>query len=320
MTLVDSIVAAAGRIGPSIRETPLLLSPGISEVVGTRVFLKCENLQVTGSFKARGAVNKILGLTPAERSRGVVTASSGNHGVATAYAGQRAQLVPTVYLPENAAPMKVAKIKKLGATVVFFGKDSGLSEIEARRVADRTGQVYVSPYNDLDIVAGQGTIGLELAAQCPTLGAAIIAVGGGGLIGGIATYLDHAIPAALVIGSSPKNSSVMVESVRQGKIVDPPSLPTLSDGTAGGVEPGTLTLELCQRLVDDYDLPTEEEIAEAMRLVFESERLLVEGSAGVAVATAIRLKDRLRGLDVVIVLCGGNVSADTWCQVVRSGR
>lgn len=317
--LVDRITVAAGRIRPFARETPLLLSPGLSELIGTKVYLKCENLQVTGSFKARGALNKLLALGADDRRRGVVTASSGNHGVATAYAGRQAGIVPTVYLPENAAPMKIAKIKQFGANVVFFGNDSGLSELEARRVAEETGQVYVSPYNDLDIVAGQGTIALELTRQCPGLGAVIVSVGGGGLIGGIASYLDRMMPGTLVLGSSPRHSCVMAESVRQGRVLDLPSLPTLSDGTAGGVEPGTVTFDMCRTLIDEWDLPDEAAIAEGMRLAFEAERLVVEGSAGVAIATALRKKELLGGREVAIVMCGGNVGLKTWSDAVGAG-
>ncbi len=316
MNLVGAIVDAAERIRPHVRETPMLESPGVSDLVGAGVFLKLENLQITGSFKARGALNKVLGLTAEERARGVVTASSGNHGAAVANAGRVAGLVPTVFLPENAAPIKVDKIRNLGAKVEFFGDDSGLTEVHARRVAAETGQVYLSPYNDLEVVAGQGTIGLEILAQYPEVNAVIVAVGGGGLIGGIASYLKALRPGMLVIGSSPKNSCVMAESIRQGKILDLPSLPTLSDGTAGGVEAGAVTFELCRTLIDEFDLPDEAEIAAGMRIAFEAERLMVEGAAGVAIATAIRQRERLAGKQVAIVLCGGNVSPAAWCSAV----
>jgi threonine dehydratase len=320
MSLVGPILTAAERIGPHLRETPCLESPLISEAVGTRTFLKLENLQVTGSFKARGALNKILGLSPAERERGVVTASSGNHGAAVANAGRRAGLVPTVFLPENAAPIKVEQIRRLGARVEFFGEDSGLTEVHARRVAAERGQVYVSPYNDLEVVAGQGTIGVELLAQCPSVSAVVISVGGGGLIGGIASYLKALRPGILVIGSSPKHSPVMAESVRRGRLLELPSLPTLSDGTAGGVEPGAVTFELCRDLVDQYDLPDEAEIAAGMRLAFEAERLVVEGAAGVAIATALRIRERLAGRDVGILICGANVDPARWCAAVSEPR
>jgi threonine dehydratase len=316
MTLVDRIAAAEQRIRGQVRETPLMLCPSLSAETGGRVFLKLENLQLTGSFKVRGALNKMLSLSAADRARGVVTASSGNHGAAVAYAGGLAGVVPTVYLPQNAVPSKVAKIRKLGARVQFFGDDSGLAEVEARRVSERTGQVYLSPYNDWDVVAGQGTIGAELLRQCPSLSAAIISIGGGGLIGGIATWLKAHRPEFLVIGSSPRNSCVMVESVRQGRILDLPSLPTLSDGTAGGVEAGALTFDLCRDLIDHYDLPDETDIAAALRLLFEEERLVVEGAAAVAVATLRRHPELVAGRDVAVVLCGGNIGADVWCGAV----
>ena len=317
MNLVDRIGAAEQRIRAHVRETPLVLCPSLSEETGGRVFLKLENLQLTGSFKVRGALNKMLSLSAEDRARGVVTASSGNHGAAVAYAGGLAGVVPTVYLPENAAPSKVAKIRQLGARIEFFGNDSGLAEVEARRVSERTGQVYLSPYNDWDVVAGQGTIGIELLRQCPTLGAVVVSVGGGGLIGGIATWLKAHRPEFLVIGSSPKNSCVMVESVDHGEILDIPSLPTLSDGTAGGVESGAITFELCRDLVDQYDLPEESDIESALRLLFDEERLVVEGAAAVAVATLRRHPERVTGRDVAVVLCGGNIGVDVWCRAVR---
>ncbi len=317
MNLVELIADAERRIRPHVRETPLFLCPSLSDEIGARVFLKLENQQLTGSFKARGALNKMLALSDEERAPGVITASSGNHGAAVAYAGKLAGVVPTVYLPENAAPTKVAKIRKLGARLVFFGSDSGLSEVEARRVGLETGQVYLSPYNDWDVVAGQGTIGIELLRQCPTLGAVVVSIGGGGLIGGIAGWLKAHQPGVVVIGSSPRNSCVMVESVRQGQILDLPSLPTLSDGTAGGVEVGTLTLDLCRDLVDHYDLPEEAEIESALRLLFEEERLVVEGAAAVAVATLRRHPELVAGRDVAVVLCGGNIGLDVWCRAVK---
>lgn len=320
MTLFPEILAAAHRIRPFVRETPLLKSAGLSELIGASVWLKLENLQVTGSFKARGALNKVLGLTAADRAKGIVTASSGNHGAAVANAGRHAGVVPTVFLPTTAAPIKIATIEKLGARVEFAGDDSGVTEIHARGVAERSGQVYVSPYNDPDVVAGQGTIGVELLAQCPDLDAVVISVGGGGLIGGIASYLKAVRPTISVLGSSPANSCVMVESIRAGSVLDLPSLPTLSDGTAGGVEIGTITFPMCQRLVDHYDLPSEDEIAAAMRLLFEDERLICEGAAAVSLATAIRCRDQLAGRQVAIVVCGGNVDVPTWCEVMRGAR
>lgn len=316
MTIADRIREAERRIRAHVRETPLLFSPSLTALAGARIFLKLENLQHTGSFKVRGALNKMLALSPDDRARGIVTASTGNHGAATAYAGRLAGVTPTVFVPHGASPSKVERIKRLGGLVEFYGDDSGETEVHARQVAGSSGRVFLSPYNDWDVMAGQGTIAIELARQAPALAAVVVAVGGGGLIGGIASYLKATRPDVEIIGCSPRNSAVMAASVRAGRILELPSEPTLSDGTAGGVEAGAITFEACRDLVASYDLVDEREIAAAMRLAFEEERLLIEGAAGVAVASGLRSGRRWQGRDVAVVLCGGNIGLDVWCRVV----
>ena len=317
MSFTNRVLAAEQRIRPHIRETPLFESPGLSALAGTRIWLKLENLQITGSFKLRGALSKMLTLSDADKARGVVTASTGNHGAATAYAGRIAGIVPTVFVPHGAAPSKVARIRSLGGRVEFHGEDSADTERHARVVADRTGQVFVSPYNDWDVMAGQGTIGVELLRQCPGLDAVVVAVGGGGLIGGIAGYLAANRPSVEVIGCQPVNSAVMAKSVEAGRMLDLPSLPTLSDGTAGGVEQDTITFELCRTAVQRYDLVDEGAIEEGVRLAFREEGLVVEGAAGLAVASALRVAPGLSGRQIAVVLCGGNIGADAWCGVMQ---
>jgi threonine dehydratase len=317
VSLADRVREAERRIRPHARETPLLHSAALSERVGGRVFLKLESLQHTGSFKLRGALNKLLGLAPEERARGVVTASTGNHGAATAFAGRLTGIVPTVFVPHSAVPTKIDRIRRLGATVELFGTDSAETELHARAVAARSDRIFLSPYNDWDVVAGQGTIAVELERQCPEIGAVIVALGGGGLIGGIAGYLDQVRPSARVVACSPENSAVMAASIRAGRILDLPSRPTLSDGTAGGVEPGAITFDLCRELIDDVDLVTEAEIAAAMRLAFEEEGLVIEGAAGVAIASVLTRPERFAGQDVVVVICGGNVQLESWIRVVE---
>ena len=310
MTLPAAIEAAARRIAPHARRTPLLHSLGLSRITGADVYLKLESLQYTGSFKARGALNKVLGLTEADRCRPIVTASTGNHGAAVAYALSRVGLRGTVWVPETCDPAKVSRIEALGGTVRYHGTDSAESEAEARRAAAADGGVYISPYNDLDVVAGQGTVGLEITARLPGADAVYVAVGGGGLISGIAGWLRSRSPDTAIVGVSPRNSCVMVESVRRGEIVTLPSRPTLSDGTAGGVEPGAITFPWCRDLVSDYDLVDEPAIADAMRLMAEEEHLVVEGAAGVAVASMLAQAERWRGRRVVVVICGGNVGSE----------
>ena len=306
--LVQQIIDAEARIRAHVRETPIVHSPALSEATGAEVWLKCENLQVTGSFKVRGATNRLLALSRDERRGGVVAASSGNHGVAVAHAGAALGIPVTVYVPDFVSPAKAAAMKRLRANVVTFGTDGLDTELEARRVAGAERRTYISPYNDLTVVAGQGTIGVELRRQLDGISAVVVAVGGGGLIGGIAAYLKHFDDRIRVVGAQPANSRVMIESVRTGRVVEIPSLPTLSDGTAGGVELDTVTFPMNRDLVDEWVEIPEDEIARAMCHAIEVEHMLIEGAAGVAVAALSRARRPLSGR-VAVVLCGANVSA-----------
>jgi threonine dehydratase len=308
LTLVDRIADAERRIRPHVRETMVVPSLALSDAAGAEVWLKCENLQVTGSFKVRGATNCLLSLPAERRLGGVVAASSGNHGIAVAHAGRALGIPVTVYVPDGASPAKLAAMRRLGATVITFGTDGLDTEIEARRSAESQGRFYVSPYNDLTVVAGQGTVAVELRRQLEDIGTVIVAVGGGGLIGGIAADLKHHLPEVRIVGAQPTNSRVMMDSVRAGHVLDLPSLPTFSDGTAGGIESDTVTFPLCRDLVDEWVEVAEGEIASAMRYSIEVEHLLSEGSAGVALAAVTKAAPPRRGR-IVVVLCGANVSA-----------
>ena len=318
--LSTAIVAARERLRGHVRETPLERSLPLSERLAADVFLKLENLQHTGSFKVRGALHKLLGLTPEQRSRGVVAASSGNHGAGLAWSCRELDGRAIIYVPEHVSPTKVAMIRRYGAEVRFFGRDGLDTEQHARAAADAEGQAYVSPYNDLDVVCGQGTIGVEMAEQGGTLDAVYVAVGGGGLIGGIAAYLKRVMPAARVVGALPANSPVMAESVKAGRIVERESFPTLSDGTAGGIEADAVTFPICRALVDEWVLVSEQEIAQSMRRFVDEHHMLIEGAAAVAIAALERNAARHRGQRVGVVVCGANVSMETLEQVLRDGR
>ena len=311
-----AIAAAAHAIRPFVRATPLHHSLLLSDETRANVHLKLENLQYTGSFKLRGAMNKLLSLTADQRQAGVVAASSGNHGAAVAYGCRVLGVTGIVFVPQHASPAKLAAMRRFGIDVRVFGDDSLQSEQEARRYAQEGSLAYISPYNDLAVVSGQGTVGLEIAEQLPGVEVVLVAVGGGGLIGGVASALKTHNSRVQVIGRLPQNSPVMAVSVAQGTIVDMPSLPTLSDGTAGGIEPHAVTFDLCRTLVDDWVLVSEEEIAGAMRLLIEGEHLLVEGAAAVPVAALLKTRDRWRGKQVAVVLCGGNVSLETLAGVL----
>ena len=312
----DAVEMADRRVRPYVRETPLDYSPGLSRAWGAEVYLKLENTQVTGSFKVRGAVNRILTTPMSQRVLGVVTASTGNHGAAVAYAMSRLDVPGTVYVPEGANESKLAAIRAWGATVVVHGADSLDAELEARRVADERGLVYISPYNDPAVVAGQGTVGAELSRQIERIDALLVSVGGGGLIAGTAGYLKAIGRELTVIGCSPAASRVMYESVKAGQMLTLPSDPTLSDGTAGGVELDAVTFPLCRALVDDWALVSEPDIAAAIRLGVDQEHQLLEGAAGVALAAAHTTAARFPGGTVVVVLCGGNISAATLKRVL----
>jgi threonine dehydratase len=304
--LLAEILGAEDRIRPWVLETPLIESP-IGSSGGVTLRLKLENLQHTGSFKARGAFSKLLALPPEERRHGVIAASTGNHGAAVAYAAAKLQVKARVVVSSDADPAKIAAIRGFGGEVEVHGHDSALAEAHARQVALEQGIPYLSPYNDVDVVAGQGTIGIELARQVPRADAVFIAVGGGGLLAGIATWLKAVWPGVRVVGCSPDNSAVLIESVRAGHIVERESKPTLSDGTAGGVESGAITFDLVRHLADDYATVSEDEIRRAMRLIHETHGLVVEGAAGVALAGYLRQAEHWRGRSVVAIMCGGNV-------------
>ncbi len=319
MNIKEAVLRAERRIRPYVRETPLEYSFYLSEMVGCNVFLKLENLQFTGSFKARGAVNKLLTLSADERANGVVTASTGNHGMAVAYGLRRLGLEGVVYVPENVSSQKLEMLARYGVAVKFHGRECAEAESYAREEGRRRGAVYISPYNDPQVVAGQGTMAVELLRQMDHVDVVFASVGGGGLISGIAGFLDEASARTRVVGCLPQNSPTMLESIKAGRIVESRILPTLSDGTAGGIESGAITFDLCRRYVDDWALVTEDEIQEAMRLIFERHRLVIEGAAGVSVASFLRAQD-LFGDDpeanVVLILCGGNVDIARFKQIV----
>jgi len=308
MNLIQEVLKAELRIRRYIKKTPLEYSLALSQMTGCRVFVKLENLQHTGSFKARGAMNKLLALTPEQRAQGVVTASTGNHGAAVAFGLRTLKMQGMVFVPEEASPTKVETIRRLGAEVRVHGKDSVQTEIFARQYAEQNAMVYVSPYNDPQVIGGQGTIAVELARQLDHIDAVFVSLGGGGMIVGIAGYLKSIFESTKVIACSPQNSCVMAESMKAGRILELVSLPTLSDGTAGGVEPNAITFDPCCQLIDESVLVTEEEIRETMLMFIETHHLLIEGSAAVAVKALLKTHEKWRGKNVVVVICGGNVS------------
>jgi len=305
--IASSSAALATTLRPEVAETPLVRRPRFDRD-GSLVFAKLESAQKTGSFKLRGATAKLKSLSPDQRRLGVVTASTGNHGAAVAHAARRLGTAATVFVSTDADPAKVEAIRLLGATITTIPGDPVDAEAAARVEAGQSGRVYVPPYNDETVVAGQGTIGVEILSQLEPIDAVIVSVGGGGLISGIAATLKHHSPATRIIGASAANSAAMHHSVAAGAIIEVPHRETLSDGTAGGLEPGTLTFTMCQQLVDQWVLVEEAAIAAAMDTCMASYDDRIEGSAGVALAAVDQVE---AAGNIVVIICGGNVSDET---------
>jgi threonine dehydratase len=309
--VADRSEAFAPRLHEHLPPTPFVPYGAFGEDLGAELLVKCEHQQRTGSFKARGAMAKILTLTDAERSAGVVTASTGNHGLGVGNALATLGGHGIVYLPETASPSKVAALRRLGLELRAEGNDSGVLEPKARAYAAEHGLTYVPPYNDPDIIAGQGTVAVEIIEQLAgePLDAVVVSVGGGGLISGVAAVLKKQLPGIRVYGAQPAVDDAMAASVRAGEIVQVDAEQTLSDGTAGSVEPGSITFDLCRELVDDWVLVEEDAIREALRMVIDTEHQLIEGSAALAFAAARERRTELAGKRVAVVSCGGNISS-----------
>jgi len=287
MDVLREVNAAEARIRAHVRETPIERSSLLSDLARCNAYLKCENVQHTGSFKFRGAISKLLALDERERARGVVAASTGNHGKAVALAASRLGCPATIFAPATAEAGKLEAIRAYDVDLRVEGDDCAC------------------------VIGGQGTIGVELEQQLPDIDAVVVSVGGGGLIAGVGGYLKACKPGVRVIGASPRNSAVMHASLQAGHLVELESLPTLSDGTAGGVEAGAITFELCRDLIDDFVLVSEEDIAAGVRSMAREHDMVVEGAAGTAVAALRARRESLAGLNVAVILCGGNIDPAT---------
>lgn len=303
-----AVLAACERIRTSVTLTPVHDVSSLLPNRAAKILFKREDLQQTGSFKLRGASNKILSLTRSQAEAGVIAASNGNHGMGVAAAAIRAGIAAEVFVSEHVSPAKAQRIQELGATIRRAGADPLDAELAARAAAEQTGRIFISPYNDVDVMAGQGTIAIELLQQAGPIDAVFVAVGGGGLIGGIGTYLKSASPRTEIVGCWPENSPVLYESIKAGKIIEVKERPTVSESTAGGLEPESLTLEVCQRVIDHLVLVSESEILSAMRLVRDKTGWLMEGAAGVALASFLKERERYQAKTVAIIICGGNLS------------
>ena len=322
VTMID-IYLARQRIASIAKRTPLIPSPLPTERAGGSVYLKLESLQETGSFKIRGAANKMLNLTAEEKTRGVVTGSSGNHGRAVSYVARRLGIKAVICLSARVLSNKVDAISRLGAEIVVHGKSYDESVSHALQVAEERGLTMIDSFDDPFIIAGQGTIGLELLEDLPQLDTAVVPLAGGGLTGGIALTLKSANPAIRVIGVSMERAPVMYCSLQAGAPVEMKEEETIADALAGGLGgDNQYTFRMVQEYVDDVVLVSEEEIAEAMIYALEKHHLVVEGAGAVGIAALLHRKVRGVGRNVAVVVSGSNAEIPLLLKIAQdhSGR
>lgn len=316
---LPDIEAAAGRIAGHVVETPCALSIPLSEATGMRIHCKLENLQRTGSFKERGARNALAQLSDDRRRRGVIAASAGNHALGLAYHAQLLGIPATVVMPRFAPLTKLMNCRRLGATVVLHGANIAEAKLKADELAAERGLTYINGFDDPPIIAGQGTIGLEIARQVPEVDAVVVPIGGGGLIAGIAVALKALKPGVRIIGVEPERAASFTAALRVGAPVEVALNPTLADGLSVP-KVGANAFALARALVDEVVLVDEHEIARAVLRLMELEKAVVEGAGAVPLAACLSRKlDALAGKKLVLPLCGGNIDLTTLGRVIDRG-
>ncbi len=319
MVALADIQAALGRIRDQIYLSPCARSETLSRATGTHAFLKLENLQMTGAYKERGALNKLLTMAPAERARGLIAASAGNHAQGVAYHGGRLGVTVTIVMPETTPIMKVANTRAHGARIVLHGANYDEAYAEARRLEAAEGLTFVHPFDDPEVIAGQGTIGLEILDQVPDVEAVVVPVGGGGLVSGVAAALKARRPAVRVVGVEAEVIPCMQAALQAGRPVTLDPASTLADGIAVK-RAGDLTFEHVRAHVDELVTVTEEEIASSILYCLEKEKTVAEGAGAVAVAALLHRKARgLEGRRVVSVVSGGNIDVNLIARIIERG-
>ena len=316
-TLTEAdIRAAAGRLHGQVLETPCLASRTLGAMVGCEVFLKFENLQFTASFKERGALNKLALLDAEERARGVLAVSAGNHAQGVAYHAQRLGIAATIVMPRFASQVKIDNTRRFGAEVLLEGDTFDEARTYGLRLAVERGSTLVHPYDDLDVAAGQGTVGLEMLAQQPAIDTLVVAVGGGGLIGGIAVAARAVRPGIRIVGVQSERFPAVWNALHGGS--RPAGGATVADGI-GVQQPGALTLPIIRRTVDDMLLVDEGDIEMAILALLEIEKTVVEGAGAVGLAALMKHRERFAGRRVGLVLCGGNIEPLLLAEIIERG-
>ncbi len=308
--LVD-IQHAQDRIRPYVTPTPLAISHSLSRHLNSKVFLKYETLTSTGAFKLRGATNKLLSLPEEQRNRGVITVSSGNHGRALAYIGKELGVRVIVCVTEIVPPEKVQGLRDFGAEVVVHGSNQDEADAEARHIAESNGLLFVSPFDDPEVIAGQGTIGLEILNSQPDLDCVLVQLSGGGLMSGVAKAIKSLKPEIEVIGISSLHGAAMLESIKAGHIVNVEEKPSIADALPGPIPPNNrYTFAMCRDLVDTHIQVSDEQIVEAMAHILHNEKCIVEGGGAAGVAALLNNQEQFHGKNVAAILSGNNISSE----------
>lgn len=318
MITLSDIELAYGRIRDSIIVTPFVHTEAFQGLTDNRVFLKLENLQMTGSFKERGALNKILTMTEAERKRGVVTMSAGNHAQAVAYHATKRGIRAVICMPQGTAMIKVSATKRFGGEVVLYGGSFDEAGERAYQLAEEQGLLMLHAFDDAAVIAGQGTLGLEMLQQNPFLDAVIVPIGGGGLIGGIACAVKETNPKIKIIGVQTVRVPSMIQALAQGEPVTLEAAKTIADGIAVR-RAGAETMPLVSKYVDDIVTVDEDEIANAILLLLEREKTVAEGAGATALAAVVQRKIGLSGKRLGVLVCGGNIDVTMLARIIERG-
>lgn len=319
MVSLSDVESAKKSIGRFINRTPLVLSKFFSNFSKGRVYLKLENLQITNSFKVRGAFNKLLNLNDKQRKRGIITASAGNHAQAIAIGAKQFNIAAKIVIPKTTPRVKIDKIKKHNVELILHGYIYDEAEQMAKDLAKKEELNYISPYNDDLIIAGQGTVGLEIFEELPTVDLVLVPVGGGGLISGVSIALKSMNPNIEIFGFQSEASPAMFKSLKAGRIVDVKVEDSIADGLSGGIEKDSITFEIIQTYVDDLMLVKEESIRNAISLLWREENQVVEGAGAVAIAGLLENSTIFKGKIVVVVLSGGNIDDGLLHELAVSG-
>jgi threonine dehydratase len=312
------IYDARRSIEGEVKRTPLIRSSFLSELCGGEVYLKLENQQTTNSFKIRGALARMKNLSKDELRLGVVAASSGNHAQAVAICAERLKSHATIVVPVTTPKIKIEKIRRQEVELVLHGEVYDAAEQFARQLAEEKSLTFLSPYNDPVVVAGQGTIGLEILEDFPNVESIIVPVGGGGLLAGIATAAKSVRPNIELLGVQPEGSAAMYHSLKAGKITDVEVRETIADGLSGNVEKGCITFEIIQRYVNEILLFDENTIKKTIRLLWEKERQVAEGSGAISIAPIVRTPNRFAGRRTVCIITGGNIDDEVFKRILSA--